>query len=213
MAMFSPDGGGGISATPVANPYLGKSANLWTYWTSGAHKAGMSFDDFTDAANGFGRYASLDSAPPTSADEIDKTVPDDVNLYYYNMEREKEAARQQMDFQTKANKEAMQFSADQTQIQRDWYEKMMHDAYSIEVESLKKAGLNPALAYSHGSPSIPSVTAASGVTSAGSKASFSDTGYKYYDLVMDQKRLNYAYTQMVVNAATDIIGSVLKFVK
>lgn len=209
MAMYSPDGGG-ISAVPVQSvPDRQPLVKDWFEWffnpsSDFGDPNRMSFSEYRQ-----NKYA----APPTSADGVDKTVPDDVNLYYYNMEREKEAAQQQMDFQTKANQDAMQFSADQAQIQRDWYEKMMHDAYSIEVESLKKAGLNPALAYSHGSPSIPSVTAASGVTSAGSKASFGDTGYKYYDLVMDQKRLNYAYTQMIVNAATDIAGAVIKKIK
>lgn len=206
MAMFSPDGGG-VAAAPVQSvPEKQPLIKDWFEWFSSPEA------DFfrPDRITWKDWYNQKYSAPPSAADQTDPTVPDDINLYYYNMEREKEAAQAQMDFQTNANKGAMDFSADQAQITRDWYEKMMHDAYSIEVESLKKAGLNPALAYSHGAMSIPGVSSASGVTSAGSKASYSDTGYKYYDLVMDQKRLNYAYTQMVVNAASQIASSVIK---
>lgn len=124
-------------------------------------------------------------------------------LYQLNYERALEAAQRQMDFQTSANKLAMDFSAEQAAIQRNWLAQMSNSSYQRAVKDLQAAGLNPILAYSQGGASVPSVTAASGVTSAGAQATMADTGYTSY---LIQKDLDVAK----INAAAKIASQAIE---
>lgn len=83
-----------------------------------------------------------------------------------NTQRSQEFAREQMRFQEAQNAKAMQFSAEQAQLNRAFQERMSNTAHQREVEDLIKAGLNPVLSALGGS-STPSGSAASGVTSSG----------------------------------------------
>lgn len=75
------------------------------------------------------------------------------------------------DWQTSANRLAMDFSSAEAQKQRDWETLMSNTAYQRAVKDIKAAGLNPILAYSQGGASTPQGASASGVaSSAGSSA-------------------------------------------
>lgn len=56
------------------------------------------------------------------------------------------------------------FNAQQSQIQRDWEERMSNTAYQRAVEDMEAAGLNPAMMYASGGngASTPSGASASG---------------------------------------------------
>lgn len=75
-------------------------------------------------------------------------------------------AREQMAFQQSSNAKAMQFSAEQAKINRDWQENMSNTSHQRQVKDLIKAGLNPILSAHQGS-STPGGSSASGVSSSG----------------------------------------------
>lgn len=58
------------------------------------------------------------------------------------------------------------FSAAQAQLNRDFQERMSNTSWQRGVVDMRKAGINPALAFSQGGASVPSGSAASGVTGA-----------------------------------------------
>lgn len=135
-----------------------------------------------------------------------ETIPDLDQLYLNNLEWAEEQAQKQMDFQSSANKIAMDYASAEADKERAFETEMANTAYQRAVADLKKAGLNPILAYSQGGASVPSVSSPAGITSAGSKATSSDTGYTKY-------QLDYAYQKMIVNSATSIATSLIGLLK
>lgn len=99
-----------------------------------------------------------------------------IEISQANTAKEQEFAREQMAWQEAQNAKAMDFNAEQAQINRDWQEMMSNTAHQREVADMLKAGINPVLSVSGGNgATVTSGATASGVTSAGSKGSV-DTG-------------------------------------
>lgn len=83
-------------------------------------------------------------------------------------------AREQMEWQEEQNQKAMDFSAKQAQLNRDWQERLSNTAHQREVDDLLKAGLNPVLSANAGAYTGSGATA-SGVTSSGAKGEVDTT--------------------------------------
>lgn len=111
-------------------------------------------------------------------------------------EMQQAAAQQQMAYQTQSAKEAMQFSADEAQKNRDWQEKMSNSAYTRAVSDLKNAGLNPVLAVgSNMGASTPAGSSAVGIAQSGSQAAVSE-----YNSAL-------AVMEVLLSGVSDIISS------
>lgn len=84
-------------------------------------------------------------------------------------------AREQMSFQNTSAQKAMQFSAEQAALNREWQERLSNTAHQREVKDLIAAGLNPILSAHSSGATTPSGASAAGVASPGAQGSV-DTG-------------------------------------
>lgn len=91
------------------------------------------------------------------------------NSWQYNDQKkwQEQMMREQMDFQTSANKAAMNFNAAEAEKAREWSAQMSNTEIQRRVADLRAAGLNPALAYTQGGASTPGAVSAQGVSSSG----------------------------------------------
>lgn len=84
-----------------------------------------------------------------------------------------EQARAVNEFNQSSADKAMQFEADQAQLNRDFQMDLIKNGYQYAVEGMQNAGLNPALAYSNGPVQVTSGAMASGSSANGEAPDYS----------------------------------------
>lgn len=123
-------------------------------------------------------------------DLLDKIAPaanavgDTANAVYDALSGEPEQAEVNAlvdaanQFEQSSADRAMQFEAEQAQLNRDWQERMSNSAWQRAVADMKAAGINPILAASQGGASTPA-----GAMATGSSASATTPQYVKYKLL------------------------------
>lgn len=84
-----------------------------------------------------------------------------------------EQARAVNEFNQNSADKAMQFEANQAQLNRDFQMDLIKNGYQYAVEGMQNAGLNPALAYANGPVQVTSGAMASGSSANGEAPDYS----------------------------------------
>ena len=117
-----------------------------------------------------------------------------------------EQAQINRDWQTNANKVAMEHESREAELNRQWIDQQRATAYQVALSDMKAAGLNPILAASNGGAATVGGSVASGFSSSGSTASGVAASGSRANTDYVGKR---EFAQSLVSAASQIGMSVL----
>lgn len=146
-------------------------------------------EDFTLQANANGtalRHSAnnfrttLSNGASFAGGLVNNTTNELKNLASSYMAMQAQSAREQMAYQTASAEKAMAFNAAEAEKNRKWQEMMSNTQYQRAMADMKKAGLNPILAYRQGGAGTPSGATASGYAMSGAGYTPSESAIKAY---------------------------------
>lgn len=150
-------------------------------------------------------YTAPAATPAATSAGSTTSTPSTSNLYSGMtalLEANNRNAERQMQYQTQSAEKAMKFNAEETQKNRDWQEMMSNTQYQRAMADMKKAGLNPILAYRQGGAGTPSGATASGYAMSGASSGGSETLMELYSGSLAYKS--------IVQIATSRLGAITK---
>lgn len=161
------------------------------------------------------QFAPRNVFDKNTGNTANQTINNTLQNYFLNQTLEKyinnqnEAVKKQYEREIESAKIASSTSANEARRAREWSEHMSNTSYQRAVKDLIAAGLNPALAYSHGGASTPNAAVGTSYKANSTAANYNYGGY--FNVLTSAVSSASQLKSTRIKALTDIFKSLLYF--